>query len=118
MKHQFRFLLAVATTAAIAAGSAAAQTSGNSAASGADQSKQMQQQMMSGMQQMQQMPMTGDVDKDFATMMRDHHKQGIEMAKMELAHGKSPEMKRMAQQIIKEQQKDNAEFDKWLSKQK
>lgn len=117
MKHQYRFLVAVATTVAIAAGSAAAQTSGSSATS-ADQSKQMQQQMMSGMQQMQQMPMTGDMDKDFATMMRDHHKQGIEMAKMELAHGKSPEMKRMAQQIIKEQQKDNAEFDKWLTKQK
>lgn len=78
----------------------------------------MHQQMMGGMQQMQQMPMTGDMDKDFAAMLRQHHMQDIEMAKMELAQGKSPEMKRMAQRIIKEQQKDNAEFEKFLAKRK
>ena len=78
----------------------------------------MHQQMMSGMQQMQQLPMTGNLDRDFATMMRHHHMQGIEMAKMELANGKSPEMKRMAQKIVRDQQKEIVAIDKWLAKQK
>lgn len=73
---------------------------------------------MKGMQKMQSMPMTGNMDRDFATMMREHHMQGVEMAKMELKHGKSPEMKRMAENIIKDQQKEIAQFDQWLAKQK
>jgi uncharacterized protein (DUF305 family) len=115
MRTQLRVLLAIAATAAITAGTAVAQSSGSA---DAGHSKMMHQQMMSGMQQMQQMPMTGNMDKDFATMMRHHHMQGIEMAKMELAQGKSPEMKRMAQKIVKDQQKEVAALDKWLAKQK
>lgn len=115
MKFQHRSFLAVALTAAIGAGTAVAQSGGGASA---EHSKHMHQQMMSGMQQMQQMPMSGNVDKDFATMMRHHHMQGIEMAKMELANGKSPEMKRMAQKIVKDQQKEIADIEKWLAKQK
>lgn len=114
MQYSLRTLVVAAATAAIAAGTAVAQSGGGSG----EHSKQMHENMMSGMQKMQQLPMTGNMDKDFATMMRHHHMQGIEMAKMEVAHGKSPEMKRMAQKTIKEQQKEIAEFDKWLSKQK
>lgn len=117
MKYQLHSLLAVALTAAISSGASFAQPAAASGSS-MEHSKHMQQQMMSGMQQMQQMPMSGNMDKDFATMMRHHHMQGIEMAKMELAQGKSPEMKRMAQKIIKDQQKEIAEIDKWLAKQK
>lgn len=79
-------------------------------------SDQMHQSMMSGMQQMQGMKPTGDTDKDFATMMRMHHQQALDMAKVELQHGKSPELKAMAQKIIKDQQKEIAELDKWLAK--
>ncbi|CAN7616022.1 DUF305 domain-containing protein [Rhizobacter sp. LjRoot28] len=78
----------------------------------------MHDSMMSGMQKMQGMPSTGDVDRDFAAMMRVHHQQAVDMAKAELAHGKSPELKAMAQKIIKEQQKEIAELDRWLAKNK
>ena len=40
------------------------------------------------------------------------------MAQMELAQGKSPEMKAMAKQIIASQKKEIGQFDKWLAKQK
>jgi len=81
-------------------------------------SQDMKASMMTSMDQMQKMPMSGDVDKDFAMMMKMHHQNGVEMAKMELMHGKSPEMKKMAKQIVAAQNKEIAQFDRWLSKQK
>ena len=78
----------------------------------------MKASMMMGMDSMQKMPMSGDTDKDFAMMMKMHHQQALNMAEMELANGKSPEMKAMARQIIVAQKKEIAQFDKWLAKQK
>ena len=78
----------------------------------------MKKSMMAGMDGMQKMPMTGDTDKDFAMMMKMHHEQALNMAKMELDHGKSPEMKAMAKQIIATQRKEIDKFDHWLAKQK
>ena len=79
-------------------------------------SREMQQGMMGSMRHMQVMPMTGDVDKDFVRMMRQHHLQGIEMARIEAQKGDDPEAKRMAQKIIDQQQKEIARFDDWLRK--
>lgn len=79
-------------------------------------SRQLHQSMMAGMQDMQRRPMSGDVDKDFVRMMRHHHLQGIEMARIQLQSGDDAEAKRMAQKIIDEQQKDVARFDTWLQR--
>lgn len=78
----------------------------------------MKQSMMTGMDSMQKMQMSGDTDKDFAMMMKIHHQGALDMAQMELAQGKSPEMKAMAKRIIAAQKKEIAQFDKWLAKQK
>ena len=78
----------------------------------------MKASMMMGMDSMQKMPMSGDTDKDFAMMMKMHHQQALNMAEMELANGKSSEMKAMAKQIIVAQKKEIAQFDKWLAKHK
>ena len=85
---------------------------------GASGSHDMKASMMMGMDGMQKMTMSGDTDKDFALMMKMHHQQALNMAEMELAHGKSAEMKAMAKQIIVAQKKEIAQFDKWLAKQK
>ena len=85
---------------------------------GAAGSQDMKASMMMGMDGMQKMTMSGDTDKDFAMMMKMHHQQALNMAEMELANGKSPEMKAMAKQIIVAQKKEIAQFDKWLAKQK
>lgn len=79
-------------------------------------SEQMRQVMMSGMQSMQGMKTSGDTDKDFAMMMKMHHQQALEMAKAEVEHGKSPELKAMAQKIIKDQTKEIGQLDEWLRK--
>jgi uncharacterized protein (DUF305 family) len=81
-------------------------------------SPDMKQSMKAGMDGMQQMQMSGDTDKDFAMMMKMHHQQALDMAQMELAHGKSPELKAMASKIISGQKKEIAQFDRWLAKQK
>jgi uncharacterized protein (DUF305 family) len=44
--------------------------------------------------------MTGDPDHDFAAMMIPHHQGAIDMAKVELVHGKNPALRRLAQEII------------------
>ena len=64
------------------------------------------------------MPKTGDIAKDFASMMQMHHQQAVEMAKMELANGKFAEVKAMARKIIADQQNEIAQFDKWLAAHK
>ena len=85
---------------------------------GATGSGDMKQSMMSGMDSMKGMQMSGDTDKDFAMMMKVHHQGAVDMAQMELAHGKSPAMKAMATKIIAAQKKEIAQFDRWLASQK
>jgi uncharacterized protein (DUF305 family) len=61
--------------------------------------KQMDQDMAAA-------PMSGDIDHDFATVMIPHHQGAIDMAKAELAYGKDPVMRRLAQEIIVDQQSE------------
>ena len=46
---------------------------------------------------------SGDPDRDFAAMMIPHHQGAIEMAKAELAYGRDPVLRRLAQGIVVEQ---------------
>lgn len=85
---------------------------------GATGSDAMKHSMMAGMDSMQTMPMSGETDKDFAMMMKVHHQQALDMAQVELEHGKSPAMKSMARKIISAQKKEIAQLDQWLGKQK
>jgi len=55
---------------------------------------------------MKSAPMNGNVDHDFATMMMPHHQGAIDMAKAELAYGKDPVMRRLAEEIIVDQQSE------------
>ncbi len=64
------------------------------------------------------MPMTGDADVDFATMMREHHQMALPMARTELRNGKDPAMRRMARHVIDAQTKEIAQFDRWLANHK
>lgn len=79
-------------------------------------SDEMKKSMMSGMDSMQKMQMSGDTDKDFATMMKMHHQQALEMARHELANGRSAELKAMSRKIIKDQTKEIAQLDSWMKK--
>jgi uncharacterized protein (DUF305 family) len=75
-----------------------------------DSMEQMDNGMKSG-------PMNGDVDHDFATMMMPHHQGAIDMAKAELLYGKDPVMRRLAKEIVVDQQSEIQAMQLWLSKQ-
>lgn len=51
---------------------------------------------------------TGDVDRDFVAMMTPHHQGAIDMALAVLRHGKNEQLKRIAQEIIVDQQQEIA----------
>ena len=61
-------------------------------------------------------PMTGDADRDFAGMMIPHHQGAIDMAKYELAHGKDPEMLKLARDVVAAQEREIAGMKAWLAK--
>ena len=49
---------------------------------------------------MNDMKMSGNTDVDFANMMIIHHQGAIDMAKVQLAHGKDPVIRALAEKII------------------
>lgn len=51
---------------------------------------------------------TGDVDTDFAAMMIPHHQGAIDMAVLELRFGRNEQLRRIAQEIIVDQQQEIA----------
>ncbi|ODP32904.1 DUF305 domain-containing protein [Pandoraea sp. ISTKB] len=48
----------------------------------------------------------GDIDHDFVAMMIPHHQGAIDMAQAELRYGKNEQLRRIAQEIIVEQQQE------------
>jgi uncharacterized protein (DUF305 family) len=66
---------------------------------------------------MKSAPMNGNSDHDFATMMMPHHQGAIDMAKAELTYGKDPVMRRLAEEIIVDQQSEIQAMQLWLIKQ-
>lgn len=78
----------------------------------------MRGSMTGMMKNMEAVKMTGDADRDFASMMKMHHQGAIDMAQMELKSGKDAKMRSMAKKIIIAQQKEIKEIDQWLGKPK
>ena len=81
-------------------------------------SMDMHKSMMKGMKEMDAMKSSGDTDHDFAMMMKKHHESALDMAQVELQHGKDAKMRSMAKGIIASQKKEIKEFDQWLAKHK
>jgi hypothetical protein len=60
---------------------------------------------------------SGNSDIDFVRLMLPHHQAAIDMAKTQLLYGKDPQMRRLAQEIITDQQLEIELMQRWLKQQ-
>ena len=59
---------------------------------------------------------SGNADADFVRGMIAHHQGAIDMAKVELEHGKDPAIRKLAEDVISAQEGEIRMMEDWLSK--
>lgn len=59
--------------------------------------------------------MNGNIDHDYASMMAQHHQQGVDIANVFLKEGKTEKMKMMARKVIQNQTKEIGDLKKMES---
>lgn len=125
---------ALAATVLLTAGAFAAEGDRPGAQDGQMPPGQMQQRMQGGMMQggmggmegmmrgmprmdmAEQLGASGDIDSDFVRMMTPHHQEAMAMARKQVAEGKDPELKKMAEKMLKGQEQELSEMQDWAKR--
>ncbi|CAH1659981.1 conserved exported hypothetical protein [Hyphomicrobiales bacterium] len=125
MSFQSQFIAAAAILATLAVQPALAQSANPHAGHGApvqaapaaSSSTKAYEAANAAMHGAMNIPYTGNADVDFVRQMIPHHEGAVAMAKIVLEHGKDPQIRKLAEEIVAAQDKEIAFMQGWLAKQ-
>lgn len=90
--------------------STAGATMHHRAASG---STDLQAAAMRHVRALERLEPSGNADHDFARLLQAQQRHALEMARIQLQHGKDPELRRLAQQLLDEQGPRLRSLEQW-----
>jgi uncharacterized protein (DUF305 family) len=115
--YRFAILLVLICSVTVAAETQDSHSHSNDATSGPEWAELMESMdKMHGV--MVSLDSSCDGDVDFVKLMLPHHQAAIDMAKTELVYGKDPQMHRLAQEVITDQQSEIELMQLWLKQHK
>jgi uncharacterized protein (DUF305 family) len=107
--------LALLAVAALAASAADAPKTSPAVPAPADISEQLQKIVKDGSDKLSAASVIGEPDRDFASLMKLHHEQGIRLAEAYLKGGRDEKVRALARRIVTMQKEEIREFDEWLA---
>jgi len=115
-KTMRKIATAVFLAAILAGGAVLAQHAGHGNAAGGNAATRAFRAANDKMHKDMDIRYSGDADKDFVAGMIAHHDGAVAMAKIVLQYGKDAEIKALASDIIREQEKEIAQMRAWQAR--
>ena len=114
MRTRWRFIVVSVFFCAVVVRAAQHPSHGSSKAPGDRVWTELSASMQEMHRAMGSVAASGNGDVDFVQLMLPHHQAAIDMARTQLLYGTDPQMRRLAQEIITDQQSEIELMHLWL----